>query len=73
MIDQCDCSQTWSWGWSSRVRNSMNRGTTPVLITSSIGGLRSREIEGNSISKLLLNNSHIKLQYELRKKYQVLI
>jgi hypothetical protein len=49
----------------------MNRGTTPVLITSSIGGLRSREIYGNSISKLLLN-FHIKL-WELRKKYHALI
>lgn len=32
---------TCSWGRSCLPRNSTNRGTTPALITSSIGGLRS--------------------------------
>lgn len=32
---------TCNWGTSCLPRNSTNRGTTPALITSSIGGLRS--------------------------------
>lgn len=34
---------TWSWGTSCLSRNSTNFGTTPALITSSIGGQRSMQ------------------------------
>lgn len=48
---------TCNWGRSCLPRNSTNRGTTPALITSSIGGLRSAQL-CSKVTKYVNINRH---------------
>lgn len=47
---------TCNWGRSCLSRNSTNRGTTPALITSSIGGQRSAQICQEIVHQLKRGN-----------------
>mmetsp|Transcript_25248 Transcript_25248/g.71355 ORF Transcript_25248/g.71355 Transcript_25248/m.71355 type:complete len:235 (-) Transcript_25248:259-963(-) len=54
MLVRAQAASNWSLVFSSRLRNSTKRGTTPTAITSEMGGLRSMD---RSLRKFLVCSS----------------